>query len=442
MDALSGRDKALTTRLALGVVATSGTLDQVINAHLRPGTKLEPQVRDVLRLCSYEILHLTTPIPAFVNDGVELTRAVRPRVTGLTNAVLHRVAEEDLPRLNEARARVQAGGTDPTDLAFVGGLPQWIVDELVRSRGLAFTRDLALSLEEPAPVYVAGNYLKHPAGQSEALLVGTGLDPKPAGVRGSFVLGSPAGLAGSRLVQNVDVIPSDLSSQVVAILTTPATDAQLLEVGQGRGTKTLLMQSAAHYRGVQIDTCSIDLERFKVQLAVKRVKKAGFGDRCRSLVFDACELDGRRLPREVMGRFDTVFVDAPCSGVGTLRRHPEIAWSLDPALVDADHPKSLPAIQLCMLRAAASRVGEGGTLVYSTCSPLVQEDEDIVAAFLQSDAGRGFSPVNVGKLAEERGIHGEALEWIRSSVLPDGSCCFGQRLGGPDAHYCAVLRRS
>ena len=206
MDALSGRDKALTTRLALGVVATSGTLDQVINAHLRPGTKLEPQVRDVLRLCSYEILHLTTPIPAVVNDGVELTRAVRPRVTGLTNAVLHRVAEEDLPRLNEARARVQAGGTDPTDLAFVGGLPQWIVDELVRSRGLAFTRDLALSLEEPAPVYVAGNYLKHPAGQSEALLVGTGLDPKPAGVRGSFVLGSPAGLAGSRLVQNVDVM--------------------------------------------------------------------------------------------------------------------------------------------------------------------------------------------------------------------------------------------
>lgn len=433
---MDGRARSLVTRLTLGVVSTRGTLDACIDAHVRGGSHLEPRLRDALRLSTYELLFLGTPAAVAVSQGVELARPVAPRAGGLANAILRRVAEGDVARMAQARARmVDPAVVREEDLALVGGLPLWLVSELVRSRGLVVACALVDSLADPAPVYVAANLMRHGYDGAKALLDEVGLDPRPTGVPGAFELGAPAGLAPSGLVQRVDVVPADLSAQVVARLVTPTRDASLLEVGQGRATKTLLMQSCAHGRGITLMDTAVELEPFKARLAAERVARAGCGETCRTIVFDGCRLAGPALPSELDRRFDVVFVDAPCSGVGTLRRHPETAWSLSRDALDGERPDALPSLQLRLLSAASARVAVGGTLAYSTCSPLVQEDERVVDSFLSSDAGRGFERVSPPRLDGMPHEGGAALRAV-------GSLCFAQRRGGPDAHHLSLLVRT
>jgi 16S rRNA (cytosine967-C5)-methyltransferase len=156
--------------------------------------------------------------------------------------------------------------------------------------------------------------------------------------------------------------------------------------------------------------------------------RAGLSDHVTCVTFDACELNvasaAQALGTEELDAasaantlgthepFDVVFVDAPCSGSGTLRRHPEIAWSLKPEDV-----ASLSALQLNMLRAAASWVRPGGLLCYATCSVFKSEDEDVVETFLGEASGQGFEQ-------------------------EDRTFFSSPRRGGPDGHYCAFLRRN
>ena len=139
-------------------------------------------------------------------------------------------------------------------------------------------------------------------------------------------------------------------------------------------------------------------------------------------------------------RFDLVFVDAPCTGTGTLRRHPEIAWSLRPEAVDPDAPGSLVALQAELLAAAASHVAPGGHLAYSTCSVLDQENAGQVAAFLVSDRGRPFTPVDIRETTGFARLPEEARSFVAASLTPDGTFATTPTEGGPDGHFLAFLR--
>lgn len=373
VSALEARDRALATRLVLGAAASRGELDRVIASHLTGRAKLEPLVRDALRIVSFEILYLDTPTRAAVSQGVELARFASRRASGLANAVLRRVAEEDLAAVRASRALVESGSFNVDDLRRVGGLPEWLASAVLRDLGPEGAAAYALRALEPACASVAANIALHSPGECEALLREARCEPAPGPVPGSFVLGRPSALAGSGLVERCDVLPCDLAAQdVVARLGTEA-GAKVLEVGQGRGTKSILMASAG------AELTSVEVDAWKSELAAKRMATAGVGSR----VHCVCD-DGQTLEK-VDGLFDLVFVDAPCSGSGTLTRHPEIAWSLEPASIGG-----LAELQLCILRTAATRVREGGRLAYSTCSVLRREDEDVIDAFLASSEGAGF----------------------------------------------------
>jgi 16S rRNA (cytosine967-C5)-methyltransferase len=159
-------------------------------------------------------------------------------------------------------------------------------------------------------------------------------------------------------------------------------------------------------------------------------------------------LDGRRLgekglPPELSGSFDSAFVDAPCSGTGTLRRHPEIAWALqEPAIRTAG--QSLPALQLELLRAASTRVGAGGTLAYATCSELRQENEGVVSAFLAGQEGAAFSLVSPRSTAAFAALPPQAQRLVTAMIGPDGMVRTS-RVDTPelplDGHFLALLVR-
>ncbi|OUO34580.1 transcription antitermination factor NusB [Olsenella sp. An290] len=388
LSGLSERDRALATRLVMGATAAQGELDRVIGAHLRRGAKLEPRVRDALRLAAFELLYLSTPVATCVSQGVELVRGVAPRAAGLANAVLRRVSSEDARALAASRGRVAAGECDPSDLARIGALPVWLAERAWASLGRERACAWAASALEPAGAYVAANRTRWTEEDAARLLSAAGCAPEPAALPGSFLLGSPSRLAASGLVERVDVLPCDLAAQEVALACAPAPGSRVLEVGQGRGTKTVLLEGVAVASGGPCQIVSVEVDAGKSALAARRMEAAGLADHVRCLV-----ADGQGLGDE-LGTFDLVLVDAPCSGTGTLARHPEIAWSL--------REESLPglaALQTSILRAAAGRVRPGGLLVYATCSVLAEEDERVVDALLASPAGAGLELLDARRTA-------------------------------------------
>lgn len=438
MGRLGVADRALASRLAMGTVACVGLLDDVLDERLRRPSSLEPRVRDALRIASYEVCYLSTPSRAAVSQGVELVRSVAPRAASMANAVLRRVLDEVRPLVERARARSATEGFAEDDLVWVSGLPRWIVRRVVASRGLAAARDLCQAQLEPAPVYVAANLLLHDAGQAERLLAERGLGPRRTRYEGTFALESPAGLAGSGLVDEACVVVSDLAAQAVARIAVATSPRRILEVGQGRGTKTLLLASASLEKAESPEFVGVENVPFKVDLSRRRLREAGLDGRFLCLEMDGRRLAGEGLPLALDRGFDVVLLDAPCSGTGTMRRHPEIAWGL--ARDDLDGASGLPALQAELLEAAASQVRSGGTLTYATCSVLAEEDEAVVEAFLASPAGRGFESV-----AQAWGAGVQCPADGVMTALPGqagGRFLSIPRIGGPDGHFCAMLRRS
>lgn len=432
---LSPQDRALAYRLALGVTSSSALLDKLVDAHVRRPSSLEPRVRDALRMATFELCYLETPSAVAVSQGVELVRSVAPRAAGLANAVLRRVSEEDVPRIAQARVRVDEGGSEVDDLVLVSGLAHWLVERVHRERGAAFARSLCQAQLEPAPVFVAANGFANDADGLEGLLVGQGMQPVGlAGLPGSFVLGDPSPLANSGLMERVALVVADVSAQLVCRIAAPEEPSALLEVGQGRGTKSILLAASlgcvhpSHVVGV-------DSVSYKVRVSRRRMREAGLANVVSCHELDARTLDGEDLPDELRGRFATVLVDAPCSGSGTMRRHPEIASTLGESDV-----RELAELQLQILTAASARVEVGGTLVYATCSVLRAEDEDVVGAFLASDAGRGFELASVADAPAC-----SANEQLRGLVLShqsaEGHLLTMPHVGGGDGHFCVRLIR-
>jgi 16S rRNA (cytosine967-C5)-methyltransferase len=196
---LTPANRALATRLALGSVRASGTIEALLDAHLRGG-HLEPRVRDALSISAYELLWLSTPVPVAISQGVELVRRVSPHGTGLANAVLHRVAEEDVPALAHARESVARRDCTSSDIALVAALPSWLADELVVSLGTEEACRMALAAMDAPGAYVAGNARLHDGAEVERLLSAAGLIPRATCLPGCLELSSSAGLASSGLV--------------------------------------------------------------------------------------------------------------------------------------------------------------------------------------------------------------------------------------------------
>ena len=440
MDVLGEKDRALATRLLLGSVSAVGELDRVLASYLPKRRHLEPKLRDALRLATFEILYLHTPKHVAVSQGVEMARRASAQATGLANAILRRIATDVSPRVDKAYARLRAGNDECLleDLAHVSGQPDWLCQKLVASMGASVATSLLPHVLEPAPVYVA---LRE--GLSHDVL--SAFDPYASVAPQSFFLESPAGLAASDLVAHAKVLPADISSQLVALLALSGREKTLLEIGQGRGTKTILLQQNAALLNHALYITAIDIDPQKVETARKRLVEAAVDNQVTSVVFNAAELGAREasgeLPGELAHTFDTVFIDAPCSGAGTLRRHPEIGWSLDEGAVCSDG--ILPKVQKDILVAASRKVAAHGTLVYATCSPLYEEDEAVVEAFLATEDGSSFEPEDITESAAFELLSEMGKQVVQKSQTKTGYAHFGYQpdILDADQHFLAKLRR-
>ena len=242
------------------------------------------------------------------------------------------------------------------------------------------------------------------------------------------------------MFERAAAVASDLNAQLIA--TAATRPGRCLEIGAGRGTKTYVMMCQAKRAGYERQHTALDLHDRKCDQNLARLHKAGIPG-VRTVSGDACELDEVLTSFDAMlgepALFDTVFIDAPCSGTGTMRRHPEIPWRL----TEDDVTTELPKLQLTMLKEAAARVAAGGELIYATCSVFDEENTQVVDAFLASPEGEGFT---VAPLSEAQILqlpeydHAKSLVTLRQNdrglfqSVPINADSY-------DGHFCARLVR-
>jgi len=412
------RDAAFATRLAYGAVACRGTLDEAVARFVSAPASLEPQVADALALSAYELLFARTPARAAVSEGVELVRSVQPRAAGLANAVLRRLAEaaDSFPWGDVS--------TDTAALARRYGHPSWLAELWVNELGLDVATAVMEADNEPAPLYLAHLPFAASLEEATARLARDGAEPSDCGLPGCVVAGSASAAIRSDVLEQRVMVVADAGAQYAAHVVRPTPGAVVVELGAGRGTKTLIMAGIAHSLGGEAAITAVDTHQFKLDALNQSARSLGVGG-ITTLCADATSATAPGLPGP--GTVDSVLVDAPCSGLGTLRRHPDRRWRARLVEIEA-----LAGLGERLLATAAMLVKPGGFVVYSTCTIARRENAQVVEAFLASEAGRGFVVESLCALTPARWSSFVTTEGYFQS-LPKG--------GGMDGHFVARLAK-
>ena len=378
---LSGRDAAFTTELVAGTLRRCGTYDAIITACLdRP--KLEAKVRDALRLGAHQLLSMRVPPHAAISTTVDLVRArIGQGPAGFTNAILRRVSEADLATWVGRVAPDAETDPDGHD-AIAFSHPRWVVEELGRALAASGEPDrsalealLAADNESPRVVLVA-----RPGRADVAELPGERTQFSPYGVvlEGGDPGAIPAVAEGRAGVQDEG---SQLAAIALAAAPIEGRDQRWLDLCAGPGGKAALLAGLA--AGVNATVLAVEKQEHRTQL----VRRALGGAELVPGVADVITADST-APTWELGSFDRALVDAPCSGLGALRRRPESRWRRTRADVD-----DLVPLQRALLHSAIDSVRPGGLVLYVTCSPVLAETRGVVASVLGGRSDVALEPL-------------------------------------------------
>jgi 16S rRNA (cytosine967-C5)-methyltransferase len=355
---LPARERALAMRLAYGAVQRRATVDHLIErASGRPVAKLDPLARAALRLGAYELAFTSDAPHAAVNDAVSLAGPSRGK--GLVNAVLRRIAREAAALLAELDDRTPQGA------ALLHSMPLWIVEEWWDDLGAGETRALLATVNEPAEHAVRANQL---VGDAPALV--EGLDVRalaPGDPPEAVILLEPFDVHGSRLWREGRLMPQSRASMLPARALDPQPGERVLDMCAAPGAKTsqiaALMGNAGSITALERNPGRAQgLERTLLRMHVS---------------IATVEVRDATMIGEAAGGYDRVLLDAPCSGLGTIRSRPDLRWR-----ASRDRVQALAGEQARLLSAAARALTLGGTLVYSTCTVSRAENERQIQTFL------------------------------------------------------------
>ena len=353
---LDPRDRAQVTEWVYGTTRLQRTLDYVLREALdRPVARLDPPVRAAVRLGAYQLV-LGIAAHAAVGETVAAVAQVSPRAKGFVNAVLRTVTRSGPPwPLPE--------GDDVESMGIRASMPNWIVERLQSDLGAADARIVLAGVNEPAAVTLRVNPLRSTPDTVEAELVGAGASVSRGTLLRDAVLVTGAGDLGATAVMREGwATPQDQASQAVAALLGAQSGERILEIGAAPGGKTTAIAEGMGDRGLVV---GLDRNPARTTMIGGAASRLGLH------TVTPLVADGLALPF-VDGSFDRVLIDAPCSGLGVLRRRPEARGRLEARTID-----ELAIIQRALLRAAARVVRPGGRLVYSVCTLTHAETEAI-----------------------------------------------------------------
>ncbi|MEI6314603.1 MAG: 16S rRNA (cytosine(967)-C(5))-methyltransferase RsmB [Syntrophus sp. (in: bacteria)] len=361
------RDRGLLTELVYGTLRMRGFVDWVLAQFLQKDlTANDTGLRNILRTALYQIF-FTDKIPdhAIVNEAVELTKSADPGKVTLTNAILRNVLrrKEELPfpeRRQDFRSYLTVLHSHPT----------WLVDRWVRQLGEEEALSLCQANNTVAPMVLRANKLQTSRERVMEAMSREGIKVEKTAYAPDGIIVREAGKSLRDTVayrQGLFQV-QDEASQMIARLVNPAAGETILDLCAGMGGKATHLAEIMENQGRIV---AIDLRKSKLRQLQDLAKRLSVR------IIEPVAADATADLDMVHKSCDRVLVDVPCSGLGTLRRCPEIKWRLTPEILQSN-----TRLQKKLLERAGNYVKPGGRLVYSTCSIMPEENEDIVASFL------------------------------------------------------------
>lgn len=416
VNALSPRDRDLTTTLVLGTLRWQLALDARIRSLLaRPNANLSVEAATALRMGAYQLLHLDrVPAHAVIHDSVELVKLSPERAAaGMVNALLRKIQ-----RSASSVRRSEELGQGTAAVAASTAHPAWMVERWTRRYGRKSAEAICQWDQEPAGITIR---LAEPKAELPGIETQPGAFLRAARrvIRGEVVRSAPF-RAGQVRIQ-------DEASQLVAEIAAAASPQAkgVLDTCAAPGGKTAILAE----RLPEANITAIDVSRRRLD-AMRATMPAPITERLRFEVADAANL-------QLKPEWDLILCDVPCSGTGTMARNPEIRLRIHEADLKRQHER-----QVSILRAAATGLKPGGRLVYSTCSLEPEENEDVVTEVLRTVAGLGLVSIEgiLDQLAEHGRVSAEGRERLRTAT-DDG---FLRTLPGVhpcDGFFAALIER-
>ncbi|MBQ3497139.1 MAG: 16S rRNA (cytosine(967)-C(5))-methyltransferase RsmB [Oscillospiraceae bacterium] len=366
-DALDPRDAALATRICYGVLQNRALLDFYIGAYCSQRVeKLEPIVLEILRIGAYQIVFMDKiPPSAAVNEAVEMAKHhKRSKASGLVNAVLRSLARgrSALPQPDKRDAAAY--------LSLLYSHPKWLVERLLKTIGAEETEAFLRANNGAVPTTVQVNTLKAAPDTLAAELAESGIEVQPHPmVEGCFTLTGTGNMESLAAFAQGRIMVQDAAAKLAVLAAAPRAGSRVLDVCAAPGGKSFAAAIAMENSG---EIISCDIHTHKLRLIESGAARLGISCIKTQLA------DGRTPRAEWLGAFDTVICDVPCSGLGIIRKKPDIRYKNEAELA------KIPAVQRAILENACTYVREGGVLLYATCTVLPEENECVTDGFLRA----------------------------------------------------------
>ncbi len=399
---LDDQDKGFVTELVYGIIEKKRYLDYMINKVSKIKVrKMQHSVKLVLRMGVYQLVYMDGVTDyAAINESVNIMKKLDKRSASFVNAVLRNTSRN----LDEVKD-ISLNTVDK--LAIYYSYEKWIVENLVKEYGFERTEAILRALSQKPNIYLRVNRTKLRPGQSMDYLVGQIIGRLiDQGLEASRVEGLEEAIKVKGL-KSIDKHPlfregyvsvQDISSILVAKVMDPKRESRVLDLCAAPGGKSThigeLMENTGHL-------ISQDIFDHKIKLMNIYAKRLGLKN------MEAKLGDALVLNEDYIGKFDYVLCDVPCSGMGIVRRKPEIKYKKE------EEVENLPDLQYQILENASSYLKEGGILIYSTCTIFKQENTDVVDRFLNNH--KDFDLDDLGPIKEFLGIGDKGLV----KILPD-----------------------
>ncbi|MDO4314876.1 MAG: 16S rRNA (cytosine(967)-C(5))-methyltransferase RsmB [Oscillospiraceae bacterium] len=407
-DGLSGPDAALCSRIVYGVMQNQLLLDFYIGAYCsQKPDHLQPPLLEILRIGAYQILFLEkVPDSAAVNTSVELAKlAKRGQASGLVNAVLRKLSQnkDALPAIPDRDAERY--------LSIRYSHPKWLVKRLLALLDREEAESFLAAGNGVAPLTVQVNPLKTTPEALCAELMEGGVTVRPhPWVPGCLELSGAGDLTRIPAFQAGKFLVQDPAARLVSLIADVRPGQRLLDVCAAPGGKSFSAAFAMEDTGTIL---ACDLHENKLKRVGEGAARLGLG------CIETAAADGRKRNPDWVESFDVVLVDAPCSGLGIIRKKPDARYK------KLDELFALPVIQAAILDNAAAYVRPGGTLVYSTCTILPEENGQVTDAFL----------------AEHPDFSRESFTLPQPVGETDGQLTLWPQRHGTDGFYICRMRR-
>ena len=361
---LDGRDCALATAICSSVLQNTALCDFYISKFCttRP-EKLEPKILDILRMAVCQIVFMDKiPAHAAVSEAVSMAKRHNRRAAPLVNAVLRRISE------NRASLPEVPGRGTPEYLATRYSHPLWLCRTLCDERGYSFAEAFLAADNAPPPTVAQTNTLRITPHELYEKWRAEGIDAVSDVLPGSFRIRTRGGLRRLGSFREGLFYIQDCAARLAVEKASPGPGMRVLDACSAPGGKSF---AAAMAMGGAGSILACDIHEKKLKRIAEGAERLGI-----SSMISTRAMDARQPDPALTGEFDLTIADVPCSGIGVIRKKPDIRFKSEQEL------ERLPGIQLDIVRALAQTVRPGGRLLYSTCTVLRRENEGVTEAFL------------------------------------------------------------